>query len=50
MTTRGELISTELFHSENDPQETVNISSDKKLIEVVVRLSKQLARGWHKTL
>lgn len=44
--TRGELNSTELYHSEHDPNETVNIAEDEKLRITVNDLSKQLADGW----
>jgi iduronate 2-sulfatase len=48
--TRGELNSTELFDSVNDPNETVNIAGEQKLRNVVEGLSKQLAGGWQKAL
>ncbi len=48
--TRGELKNKELFDSENDPNETVNIAEDQKLKDVVERLSKQLADGWQKAV
>lgn len=43
---RGELKSIELFDSENDPNETVNIAKEQELKEVIAGLSKQLASGW----
>ncbi|MEZ5040823.1 MAG: sulfatase [Saprospiraceae bacterium] len=48
--TRGELKSTELYDSENDPHETINIAQMPTLSEVNKALSKQLAEGWRKAL
>ncbi|MDW5290605.1 sulfatase/phosphatase domain-containing protein [Formosa sp. PL04] len=46
--TRGELKNTELFDRESDPYETVNISEELKLSDIVNGLSEQLADGWKK--
>lgn len=46
--TKGELKSTELYDSENDPHETVNIAYEKTFANVVKELSGQLAEGWQK--
>ncbi|WP_405415506.1 sulfatase [Maribacter sp. Asnod1-A12] len=46
--TRGELTGKELYDRKNDPNETVNIITKTKLIEVKATLSKQLEAGWRK--
>lgn len=46
--TRGELKSVELYDSENDPTETVNIAGKQEFGKVVNDLSLQLAEGWRK--
>lgn len=46
--TKGTLKSKELFDSENDPNETVNIVEESKNSAIVKRLSKQLVNGWQK--
>lgn len=48
--TRGELKGVELYDSENDPYETLNIAQMPALSEVNKDLSKQLAEGWQKAL
>ncbi len=48
--TRGELKNIELFDSENDPNETVNIAKQQEYKEVIKGLSKQLASGWQKAM
>jgi hypothetical protein len=42
------LKSIELFDSENDPNETMNIPKEQELKEVITGLSKQLPSGWQK--
>lgn len=46
--TRGQLKDTELYDLQKDPLETVNISGESKLSNVVSGLSVQLASGWKK--
>lgn len=48
--TRGELVDTELYDSENDPTETMNIARRKLSGDIIEELSQQLADGWHKAL
>ena len=48
--TRGILKNWELFDSENDPNETVNIAGEQKNRQTIIDLSKQLAGGWQKAL
>jgi iduronate 2-sulfatase len=47
---RGEFTSSELFDSENDPFETVNMAQMAELSEVTAALSEQLASGWREAL
>lgn len=48
--TRGDLKSTELYNSENDPFEKINIASKPNLSKVVEDLSNQLAGGWKEAI
>lgn len=42
----GEMTDIELYHSKNDPYETVNIAHKEKYKSVIEKLGKQLAEGW----
>ncbi len=48
--TRGDLKSIELFDSELDPHETINIAGNETLSDTIKDLSKQLANGWQKAV
>lgn len=43
---RGEFKSTELYDSQNDPQETTNIAQNEEYKATITELSQQLAEGW----
>ena len=48
--TRGEFQSAELYDSQNDAFETVNIAEVAEMREIKKALSKQLAAGWRKAV
>jgi iduronate 2-sulfatase len=47
---RGDFVVAELFDSNKDPDENLNIANDKENEAIVTNLSKQLEEGWRKAL
>jgi len=43
---RGDYVTNELYNSQIDPDENINVASSKENNEIVKRLSKQLLDGW----
>ncbi|KQC31784.1 hypothetical protein AAY42_14895 [Flagellimonas eckloniae] len=47
---RGEFKGEELYDSENDPHETINVASNKEYDEIIQNLSAQLSEGWQSAI
>jgi len=43
---RGDYVTSELYNSQTDPDENINIAQKEENNEIVKKLSKQLAEGW----
>jgi iduronate 2-sulfatase len=47
---RGDSVSAELYDRLNDPYESINVAEEEEYIDVIRKLSKQLADGWRKAV
>lgn len=42
----GEYVTSELYNSQTDPDENINIANQKENMHIIKKLSKQLSGGW----